>query len=144
MQFFFFLLFLFDREHFIFFYPITFCQLSRHGSRNVRAHGPPTSPECEFCHGRLLLGGPFYSQPIHDLEFVQSILCSLDNPENGALKTEKRIRGVLRLFFFFLVQCAHTVLLILMFTIESVIEEELPDIPFYYVLDFLASLVKLR
>jgi tRNA G26 N,N-dimethylase Trm1 len=98
---FFFLLFLFDREHFIFFYPITFCQLSRHGSRNVRAHGPPTSPECEFCHGRLLLGGPFYSQPIHDLEFVQSILCSLDNPENGALKTEKRIRGVLRLFFFF-------------------------------------------
>lgn len=85
-----------------------------------RVHGPPTNTQCEYCHSRLNFGGPLYSQPIHDLEFVQSLLTSLDNPELGELKTEKRIRGIL-----------------------SVISEELPDIPLYLSLDATASTLKL-
>lgn len=85
-----------------------------------RAHGPPTNTKCEFCHSRISFGGPFYSQPIHDLEFVQSLLNSLDNPELGELKTSKRIRGIL-----------------------SVISEELPECPLYISLDATASLLKL-
>ncbi|XP_046441270.1 tRNA (guanine(26)-N(2))-dimethyltransferase-like [Daphnia pulex] len=85
-----------------------------------RASGPPTDAKCEFCHSRLNFGGPLYSQPIHDLDFVQSLLTSLDNPELGELKTEKRIRGIL-----------------------SVISEELPNYPLYLSLDATASLLKL-
>jgi len=85
-----------------------------------RASGPPTDAKCEFCHSRLNFGGPLYSQPIHDLDFVQSLLSSLDNPELGELKTEKRIRGIL-----------------------SVISEELPNCPLYLSLDATASLLKL-
>lgn len=85
-----------------------------------RAHGPPTNTKCEFCNSRLIIGGPFYSQPIHDLDFVQSLLHSLDNPELGELKTEKRIRGIL-----------------------SVISEELPNCPLYWGLDATASVLKL-
>lgn len=88
--------------------------------RYLRAPGPPTDTKCEFCHSRLNFGGPLYSQPIHDLEFVQSLLSSLDNPEYGELKTEKRIRGIL-----------------------SVISEELPNCPLYLSLDATASLLKL-
>ena len=65
-------------------------------NRFLRAHGPPTGPECEFCRSRLTIGGPFFTEPIHDMEFVESLLASLDNPELGELKTEKRIRGILR------------------------------------------------
>jgi tRNA (guanine26-N2/guanine27-N2)-dimethyltransferase len=54
------------------------------------------------------------------LDFVQSLLTSLDNPELGELKTEKRIRGIL-----------------------SVISEELPNYPLYLSLDATASLLKL-
>lgn len=85
-----------------------------------RAHGPPTDTKCEFCHSRFSFGGPLYSEPIHDLEFVQSLLTSLDNPELGELKTEKRIRGIL-----------------------SVISEELPNCPLYLSLDATASVLKL-
>lgn len=85
-----------------------------------RVHGPPTTSECEFCHSRMNFGGPFYSQPIHDLNFVESLLANLDNPEFGELKTEKRIRGIL-----------------------NVISEELPDVPLYFGLDMAASVVKL-
>lgn len=88
--------------------------------RYSRAHGPPTDTKCEFCHSRLSFGGPLYSEPIHDLEFVQSLLTSLDNPELGELNTEKRIRGIL-----------------------SVISEELPNCPLYLSLDATASILKL-
>lgn len=86
----------------------------------IRTHGPPTGPECGLCHSRLTVGGPFYSEPIHDMGFVQAMLDNLDHPETGALKTEKRIRGIL-----------------------TVVSEELQDIPMYYCLDYLASILKL-
>lgn len=86
----------------------------------IRTHGPPTGPTCDLCHSRLTVGGPLYSEPIHDMEFVQAMLDNLDHPETGNLKTAKRIKGIL-----------------------TVVSEELPDVPLYYCLDHLASILKL-
>jgi len=86
----------------------------------IRGGGPPTSSSCQFCRSRQNLGGPIWSAPIHDPEFVASLLDSLDDDSLGSLKTEKRIRGIL-----------------------SVIHEELPDIPLFYGYDRMASFLKL-
>jgi len=89
-------------------------------SKYSRAYGPPTSSSCDFCRSRLNLGGPIWTDPIHDQDFVFSLLTSLDDDALAVLKTEKRIRGVL-----------------------SVIHEELPDVPLFYGYDRMASFLKL-
>jgi len=89
-------------------------------NKYTRAGGPPTSSSCQFCHSRQNLGGPIWTAPIHDVDFVASLLTSLDEDSLGVLKTEKRIRGVL-----------------------SVIHEELPDVPLFYGYDRMASFLKL-
>ncbi|XP_016122714.1 tRNA (guanine(26)-N(2))-dimethyltransferase-like [Sinocyclocheilus grahami] len=65
----------------------------------------------------LILGGPIWAEPIHDITFVQKVLSAISgNPTR--FRTSKRIEGVL-----------------------SMVTEELQDIPLYYVLDHLSSTV---
>ena len=94
--------------------------MKKMGNNFVRSSGPPTSSECEHCRSRLNFGGPFWTDPIHDSSFVASLLTSLEDQEKAALKTAKRIHGIL-----------------------TVISEELEDVPLYYGLDRMASFFKL-
>ncbi|KZC11161.1 PREDICTED: probable tRNA (guanine(26)-N(2))-dimethyltransferase [Dufourea novaeangliae] len=70
---------------------------------------------CKVCKHKQLAGGPIWLGALHDQEFVSTLLCHLNIM---TLKTMKRIQGVL-----------------------NVIHEEL-DIPLYYTLDRLMSVVK--
>ncbi|XP_025157122.1 probable tRNA (guanine(26)-N(2))-dimethyltransferase isoform X2 [Harpegnathos saltator] len=76
---------------------------------------PVVDQLCEHCHHWQHMGGPIWLGPLHDQAFVSRILCNLDSTE---LTTLKRIEGVL-----------------------TMIHEEL-DVPLYYSLDRLMSIVK--
>ncbi|XP_076241669.1 tRNA (guanine(26)-N(2))-dimethyltransferase [Calliopsis andreniformis] len=79
----------------------------------------PSSPcvdqLCKICRHKQHTGGPIWLNSLHDQTFVSELLCNLNNMELGTLK---RINGVL-----------------------NVIHEEL-DIPLYYTLDRLMSIVR--
>ncbi|KAK0182400.1 hypothetical protein PV327_000544 [Microctonus hyperodae] len=77
--------------------------------------GPPVDQLCKFCRHKHHIGGPIWIGSIHNQSFVAKLIESVDNMELGTLK---RIKGVL-----------------------NVIHEEL-DIPLYYVLDRLMSIVR--
>ncbi|KAF2905205.1 hypothetical protein ILUMI_00982 [Ignelater luminosus] len=74
--------------------------------------GPSVGSACEHCGNSFHLGGPIWSAPIHCMDFVQEILQTAPTH----LKTLKRIHGVL-----------------------SVITEELPDCPLYFILERLSG-----
>ncbi|XP_030638692.1 tRNA (guanine(26)-N(2))-dimethyltransferase [Chanos chanos] len=81
------------------------------------AIGPPVGPNCEHCGQRHQLGGPIWAEPLHDVAFVQKVLAAVTgNPSRFA--TSKRIEGML-----------------------SMVTEELQDIPLYYVIDQMSSIV---
>ncbi|MFH4982466.1 hypothetical protein AB6A40_009175 [Gnathostoma spinigerum] len=76
--------------------------------------------KCTFCAQSVHIAGPIYSAPIHNFSFVKKLLERLkNNKESTALKTQKRLIGVL-----------------------SVVSEELPDVPLYYELDELCHVLK--
>ncbi|KAE8620088.1 hypothetical protein XENTR_v10010094 [Xenopus tropicalis] len=82
------------------------------------ATGPPVTASCEFCHQRHQLGGPIWAESLHDKDFVERILSALErNPKR--FKTSERIQGVL-----------------------SMVTEELSDVPLYYTLDNLSSVIR--
>ncbi|XP_015179469.1 PREDICTED: probable tRNA (guanine(26)-N(2))-dimethyltransferase [Polistes dominula] len=70
---------------------------------------------CKFCKGEHYVAGPIWIASLHDQTFVSRLLHNIDNMK---LTTRKRIKGVL-----------------------TMINEEL-DIPLYYTLDRIMSLVK--
>ncbi|XP_076546981.1 tRNA (guanine(26)-N(2))-dimethyltransferase [Osmia lignaria lignaria] len=76
---------------------------------------PGTDKFCLVCHRKQQEGGPMWLGPLHDQQFVSTLLCNLDDVE---LKTSKRIHGIL-----------------------NVVREEL-DVPLYYTIDRLMSIVK--
>lgn len=76
---------------------------------------------CEHCESRYHFGGPIYTAPIHDFEFVERLYELIQSDPFRKLETNTRIFGML-----------------------SVIREELPDIPLYYTLDHLCSVLKLQ
>lgn len=76
---------------------------------------------CEHCNHRYHIGGPIWSDPMHDHNFVQQLLVTIQQEHFVKLTTHKRILGVL-----------------------SVVNEELPDIPLYYTIDRLCSILKLN
>lgn len=76
---------------------------------------PVVDKLCEQCSHPQHMGGPIWLGPLHDQTFVSQILCNLSSMELGTLK---RIEGVL-----------------------TMIHEEL-DVPLYYSLDRLMSIVK--
>jgi tRNA (guanine26-N2/guanine27-N2)-dimethyltransferase len=71
-----------------------------------------STPKCIHCRHRVHIGGPVWSDPIHDLGFVACVKELVDAADTPDLKTRDRIVGMLTL-----------------------VEEELPNVPLYYVLD---------
>lgn len=83
--------------------------------------GPYIKDRCEHCNHRYHTGGPIWTDPIHDRDFVQRLLQTIQREPYTKLTTHSRILGVL-----------------------TVVNEELPDIPLYYTIDRLCSILKLN
>lgn len=83
--------------------------------------GPFVKERCEHCNHRYHTGGPIWTKPIHDTEFISALFETMKQEPYSNLVTHSRIFGML-----------------------SVIEEELHDIPLYYAIDKLCSVVKLE
>ncbi|XP_065898799.1 tRNA (guanine(26)-N(2))-dimethyltransferase-like isoform X2 [Dysidea avara] len=77
--------------------------------------GPPVDRKCDQCGHVFKLGGPIWSEPMHDVEFVNGLLADVKE-ESSKYETFERIDGLL-----------------------NVISEELQDVPLYYVLDHLCG-----
>ncbi|KAH8233941.1 hypothetical protein KR032_004170, partial [Drosophila birchii] len=83
--------------------------------------GPAVNSLCEHCGHRHHLGGPIWSAPLHNPEFVQDLLKAVQQPPLESLGTQRRIVGVL-----------------------SMVQEELQDVPLYYTPDKLCCVLKLE
>ena len=81
--------------------------------------GPPVGRKCRFCRSPFHVGGPIWIDPIHDQDFVQSLLQGDGLSWRDKYGTADRMVGML-----------------------SVVAEELPDVPLYYSQDRLYSMVK--
>jgi len=89
--------------------------------------GPPVDRRCRFCQKTFQVGGPIWTDPIHNVDFVRSLLDRLtgsggreESVETQRFGTQDRMVGML-----------------------SVVAEELPDVPLYYSQDRLYSMIKL-
>ncbi|XP_043266023.1 probable tRNA (guanine(26)-N(2))-dimethyltransferase [Colletes gigas] len=91
-----------------------FCYKKPTGQYKVLA-SPCVNQLCKICQHKQHAGGPIWLDTLHDQQFVSELLCNLRNMKLG---TSKRIEGVL-----------------------NVVHEEL-DIPLYYTLDRLMSIVR--
>ena len=89
-------------------------------SRNLYTvgSGPPVGMTCDHCGGRHAFCGPIWSAAIHDVDFVGRVRSHVLNDGSLFPNTRQRIDGVL-----------------------SVVSEELPDQPLYYVGDALCSVL---
>ncbi|KAI9595646.1 N2,N2-dimethylguanosine tRNA methyltransferase [Syncephalis fuscata] len=81
------------------------------------ASAPTANSPCQYCGHTLHIGGPYWSAPIHNAEFLSRMLEHVKTSE-GLYATQPRMIGML-----------------------SVASEEL-DVPFYYTLSALASAVQ--
>jgi len=79
--------------------------------------GPVVGKTCDECNHVFKIGGPIWSEPIHDMEFLGELLKSVDE-EKESYKTFDRIYGAL-----------------------TVMQEELQDQPLYYVLDKMCNII---
>ncbi|TRZ04570.1 hypothetical protein HGM15179_019796 [Zosterops borbonicus] len=64
------------------------------GFKYSPATGPPVGVTCEFCGQRHQVGGPIWAEPLHDPEFVEGLLGSLERSP-GRFHTEPRMLGML-------------------------------------------------
>ncbi|KAJ3411518.1 tRNA methyltransferase 1 [Chytridiales sp. JEL 0842] len=81
--------------------------------------GPPVGTECKNCGSRFHIGGPFFSDPIHDQGFVEKLRSHVKASEaEKKYKTFQRMLGMI-----------------------TVISEELKDVPFYYLLPSICGLL---
>ncbi|KAJ6646387.1 putative tRNA (guanine(26)-N(2))-dimethyltransferase [Pseudolycoriella hygida] len=83
--------------------------------------GPAVNTNCNHCQHRHHMGGPIWSAPIHDTEFLELLMATIQNESLKILHTYPRIIGML-----------------------SVIREELHDVPLYYAIGKMCSLLKLE
>ncbi|XP_052897271.1 tRNA (guanine(26)-N(2))-dimethyltransferase-like [Anopheles moucheti] len=83
--------------------------------------GPFVGSRCEHCNHQHHMGGPIWSAPLHDEEFLEELLETVEQEDSKRLTTVRRIYGTL-----------------------SVIREELHDIPLYYALDRMCGILKLE
>lgn len=81
---------------------------------------PNINNHCEHCNNRYRMGGPIWTNPIHDAEFIDMMHETIQLDESKKLETHSRMFGML-----------------------SVIKEELLDVPLYYSIDHLCSIIKL-
>jgi tRNA (guanine26-N2/guanine27-N2)-dimethyltransferase len=83
--------------------------------------GPPVNMTCAECNSVFKIGGPVWSEPMHSTDFLSRALQHLATDESKQMyQTHKRIFGLL-----------------------SVASEELPDVPFFYVVSSLANTLRL-
>ncbi|XP_069138740.1 tRNA (guanine(26)-N(2))-dimethyltransferase-like isoform X2 [Argopecten irradians] len=75
------------------------------------AHGPPVMDKCEHCQHKHYVVGPIWADKLHDVDFVKKVI-SYVQEKKADFQTHKRIIGML-----------------------SLVSEELPDCPMYYVID---------
>lgn len=73
--------------------------------------------KCEHCGHQFRCGGPIWKDPLHNQEFLKSVISRVENSPSPP-KTKDRICGML-----------------------NVALEELPDVPLYYVLDAVCSVL---
>lgn len=65
-------------------------------TRYSNAQGPPVGERCSECNNKMFLGGPMWLGDLHEPEFCNAMLTSLDtNPQ--AFNTSARIRGMVSL-----------------------------------------------
>lgn len=83
----------------------------------VPGTGPPVGAHCEHCSHKHQIGGPMWSAPIHDSSFLDVMLSRLQSGST-LYKTSERMVGML-----------------------SVAKEELQEVPLYYVLDDVCSVL---
>ncbi|CAO1340809.1 unnamed protein product [Diamesa tonsa] len=83
--------------------------------------GPFVGPNCEHCSHRHHMGGPIWSDPIHDPEFLEQLMKTVLTDRGSRLGTYRRIVGIL-----------------------AVVQEELHDIPLYYTIEKLSCVLKLE
>ena len=71
-------------------------RIERNGHEKiVPGQGPPVGRECEHCGKVHHVGGPYWTAPIHDADFVQTLLSSLKEGEGASLASAKRLIGML-------------------------------------------------
>merc|ERR1712168_127570 len=80
--------------------------------------GPVVGEKCKECGFGFKIGGPLWSEPIHNLSFVDGLLASIQADGRECYKTFDRMGGVL-----------------------TVMSEELSDQPLYLVLDHLCNII---
>ncbi|ESN93195.1 hypothetical protein HELRODRAFT_157901 [Helobdella robusta] len=78
---------------------------------------PPVGEQCNNCKGKHVFAGPIWSDPIHNNHFIQQLI-SLTEKRKSEFKTSDRVIGML-----------------------SVISEELHDVPLYYDIDHLCTVL---
>ncbi|KRY40166.1 tRNA (guanine(26)-N(2))-dimethyltransferase [Trichinella spiralis] len=88
----------------------------------VNAVGPVVPQSCSHCGGKYHIAGPIWSDPIHDVGFVDRTAATVASmaKTDFKLSTTQRLLGILK-----------------------VIREELPDVPLYYCLSRLAGILRL-
>lgn len=82
---------------------------------------PDFKDHCEHCNHRYHMGGPIWSAPLHDRDFVDLLHETIESEPYCKLETVARINGML-----------------------SVVKEELVDVPLYYSIDNLCGTLKLE
>ncbi|XP_033116946.1 tRNA (guanine(26)-N(2))-dimethyltransferase-like [Anneissia japonica] len=86
--------------------------------RFTPATGPPCGQTCADCGSNFQVGGPMWRDPIHDVDFVQELLGTLEMVPTEKYKRFKKMKGTL-----------------------TVITEELQDCPLYYTLSRLCNII---
>uniref|UniRef100_A0A1A9ZX99 tRNA (guanine(26)-N(2))-dimethyltransferase n=1 Tax=Glossina pallidipes TaxID=7398 RepID=A0A1A9ZX99_GLOPL len=61
--------------------------------------GPPVNTNCEHCGRKYHLGGPIWSDPIHDNAFVQRLIEITNKTPLSELSTQKRLNVLCRKSF---------------------------------------------
>lgn len=70
--------------------------VERNGHEKIVAgQGPPVGRECEHCGRVHHVGGPLWTAPLHDTDFVTSLLTSLKEGEGRQMASQKRLIGML-------------------------------------------------
>ena len=80
--------------------------------------GPTVGQKCAECGFGFKIGGPIWSQPIHNMNFIEGLLASIQSSGKGCYKTYERMIGMLTLM-----------------------SEELQEQPLYHVLDHLCNII---
>jgi len=80
--------------------------------------GPVVGDTCEHCGGKHVMGGPIWSEPIHDFQAVRE-LRAMVAAERDAFPAHDKVHALL-----------------------TTVEEELPDVPLYESMHGLASTLK--